>query len=182
MSHSDDDFDSVSQGGVLWEPKQKGSQKTNDLMQLQPTDKSFVVGYYIGMREIQTKGNGTSIMHSLTFDSCGDMSHLKEPVEQGSTVDFWGTQALNDSLATIEKGSFIRVKWLGKKESKSSGRPYSIWDVGVSNKIPPLSVSGGSSVSNQGNSSETSNQAQGGATETSSGFDDGNNDEDDLPF
>jgi hypothetical protein len=76
-------------------------------------------------------------------------------------------------MAKINPGSYIKVEWLGLKQSKA-GNNYHAWDIGIDRTVEPLS--GAASFSADTESVEKVEPAVSGDIES---FED---DGDDLPF
>lgn len=164
---SEDKWTSLKSSGATWEPKQTGSTKTNNLTPLEPTEKSYIVGYYVGSEEnVGPKNNST--VHKLKLETCGSKKSLisEDSIEKGDEVSIWGTGVLNDMIMkSVSPGQMIKIVWLGKKAPKSAGgNHYHTWDVLVNSSVEPIAVAGASVP-------EPVNQA--------AGMDD---DDDDLPF
>ena len=120
---SNDGFESVGKATRTWEPKQTGSTKTQDLKALEASDKSFIIGYYMGSESgIGKDGNSTA--HKLEMTKVGDESML---IGEGDSdeISLWGTGVLNNKITEalergqMVQGSLIKITWEGKKTSKT---------------------------------------------------------------
>lgn len=65
----------------------------------------------------------------------------------GQDIDVSGGKALEDKLNNITMGSYIGIKYLGKKVSKSTGNSYNDWSVMVDKGAVPYSQLGGVAAS-----------------------------------
>ena len=165
-------FESVKEKGVSWNPCTTGRKKEGTLKQLTAGKKSFLIGYLIGTR-YGAGPDGNSTIHTIKFDKAGDNSHFSEEVEKGEEVQVWGSKVLNDDMAKINPGSYIKVEWLGLKQSKA-GNNYHAWDIGIDRTVEPLS--GAASFSADTESVEKVEPAVSGDIESFG------EDGDDLPF
>ena len=164
-------FESVKEGGVTWNPCTTGRKKEGNLKQLTAGKKSFLIGYLIGTKH-GAGPEGNSTIHTIKFDKVGDKAHFSEEVEQGDEVLVWGSKVLNDDMSKINPGAYIKIDWLGLKQSKA-GNSYHSWDIGVDRSVEPLS--GATSFSADNVAEEKTEPAVAGNTES---FEDDN----DLPF
>ena len=168
-------FESVKESGVTWNPCFTGKKKDGDLKELKANDKSFLIGYFKGSKEVETQ-DGTSMIHKIQLDDAGSRKHFSGECEKGEVVSVWGTGVLNEQMASINPGAFIKIEWKGKVIAKKSGRPYHTWDVGVDRSIEPLA----------GATSFSADTVAEGAAEpaVASGAGDSleSDDNDDLPF
>jgi hypothetical protein len=155
-------FESVKEKGVSWNPCTTGRKKEGTLKQLN----------LIGTRH-GAGPDGNSTIHTVKFDKVGDASHFSAEVEKGDEVQVWGSKVLNDDMAKINPGSYIKVEWLGLKQSKA-GNNYHAWDIGIDRTVEPLS--GAASFSADTESKDKVETAVAGDIES---FED---DGDDLPF
>jgi hypothetical protein len=141
MSKDNDGFVSVSESGVIWEPKQTGNKKAGNLTPLTPNDKSWLIGYYMETETgIGAKGN--SSVHKLIFERAGDMNHFQtdEKPSKGDSVSIWGAAALDGKMAKVSQGKLVKITWLGKKMGKQGGNEYHDFDVAVNHNVEPMSV------------------------------------------
>ena len=130
-------FESVRENGTIWNPCTTGKKKDDTLKQLEANDKSFLIGYYKGAKVISgTQGDST--MHKFQLETAGSKKHFSAEVKKGEEVSVWGTGVLNEQLASINPGAFVKVEWKGKVTSKKSGNDYHTWDVGVDRSVEPL--------------------------------------------
>ncbi len=145
MSSSKDGFESVKGAEALWNPCQTGSKKTNDLVKLTAGDDSYLIGWYLGTRVIDTGNNQTSNMHEIQVKEVGDETHISGEFEANGRVDVWGSAVLDDLISKkVTPGQCILITWEGLKQSqKAGGNDYHGWDVGVNPAIEPIQVAGG---------------------------------------
>lgn len=121
-------FESVKTG-TIWNPMQDSDKKP-----LQPTDKSYLIGYYMGSEQKSAKNGDPYTLHSVRSKDVGGV----ETVEK---VSFFGTKILNDALEVMEPGSLIKVVWLGKVQPEKEGaREYHDWDILVDRTVEPMGV------------------------------------------
>jgi len=170
---SDQDFESVKQNGPIWEPKQKGNKKDNNLVALEPGKKSFIIGYYLGSQHnVGPKNNST--IHKIKMTEVGDKSHLIGE-ESSDEVSIWGTNVLDDNISKAAPGQLIKIVWEGKKAPLKGGNEYHSWDVLISKSAEPMKVS---------NTAQASNAASAPVTESTpaSAPSVDKEDDEDLPF
>lgn len=167
MSNANDGFESVkNDSSAVWEPKQTGKKKDATLKALEAGDASWIVGWYLGSKEI-SNNNGTSVVHKIKMDKVGDENHIQGEMDaETKELSIWGTGVLNDNLGKITPGQYIKVLWEGKVAPKKGSNPYHTWDVLVNTSVPALDLGGAPAVA------EKTNQA----AEIPAG------DDDDLPF
>ena len=165
-------FESVKESGTTWNPCTTGRKKEGTLKQLTAGKKSFLIGYLIGTRH-GAGPEGNSTIHTVKFDKVGDAGHFSAEVEQGDEVMVWGSKVLNEDMVKINPGAYIKVEWLGLKQSKA-GNNYHAWDIGIDRTVEPLS--GAASFSADTESKDKVETAVAGDIES---FED---DGDDLPF
>lgn len=132
-------FESVKQNGPTWEPKQTGSKKDNNLVALEPTDKSYIDGYYLGSQTGQGPENNSTV-HKIKMVGVGDKSHIIGDMEENQEVSIWGTNVLNDNISKAAPGQLVRIVWEGKKNTKTGGRSYHTWDVLIDRTAEPLAM------------------------------------------
>lgn len=153
-----DEFVSVNDFVPTWNPRSTGSKKNGDRKDLTPTEKSFIIGWYLGSREAVIE-NKKYIIHKILLNGVGDQAHLSEPLPEGEQkiYEFFGTTVVTKQLAeNVQPGQYVRIKWLGKVQAKTEGvDPYHNWDVGVSTKTEPIAVQNGIPVEYSGNSAQT---------------------------
>lgn len=155
---------------------------------LERTEKSYVIGFYLGADHIQGKEKEIRI-HKFQFEECGNPAHLSEPVEKGGEIMLWGAAALDDKLIkNVPVGVLVRVEWLGKVASKSAaGRRYHDFDVQIdkdrvltsSSTSAPMQQSSPANAA-QGAPAETAPATMGATASPANMMDKG--DDDDLPF
>jgi hypothetical protein len=131
MENFEDGFVEVKKNqGAIYEPCTR-KDDTGETVNKKATDKSWLVGYYLGMREVQTQ-SGTSNMHDFQFKACGDSGDLSQEVEEGAEVSMWGRTTLDDLLnKNVPIGTLCRVLWEGKVENKSKTRKFHSFKVAV---------------------------------------------------
>lgn len=124
-------FEPVKTNLPVWNGMSRKNEQ-GDIIPLEKTEKSVVIGYYLGMDYIQGKDKEIKI-HKLVFEECGDPAHLSEPVSKGDEIMIWGSAALDDKLVkNVPIGVLVRVEWLGKVASKAnSGQRYHNFDVQI---------------------------------------------------
>jgi len=163
-------FESVKESGVTWNPCSTGRKKEGTLKALEAGKKSYLIGYLIGTK-FGAGPEGNSTVHTVKFDKVGDVAHFSEEVEKGEEVQVWGSKVLNDDFSKINPGSYIKIEWLGLKQSKA-GNSYHSWDIGVDRSVEPLS--GATSFSADNKSADKVEPAVSASTLDES--------DDDLPF
>lgn len=103
-------------GGDFWNPRkdEQGVERIN------PTGNpaiDTIEGWYLGLEKNQGQDKNSTLYSILNENE----EILKEA---------WGTALLDEIMAKIKIGSFIRIVWLGKKQPKiKTNRPYHDWDV-----------------------------------------------------
>jgi hypothetical protein len=142
MSKDNDGFVSVSESGVIWEPKQTGNSKEGNLTPLQPDANSYLIGYYMETeRGVGPKGN--SNVHKFAFEKCGNPNHIAGEVNKGDTVSVWGTATLDGRMEKVPVGKLVKITWLGKQAAKTAGvSAYHNFDVAVNHNVEPMSFGG----------------------------------------
>lgn len=168
-------FESVKQNGPTWEPKQTGSKKENNLVSLQPTEKSYIDGYYLGCQTGQGPENNSTV-HKLKMVGIGDKNHIIGEMEESQEISIWGTNVLNDNLSKAAPGQLVRIVWEGKKNTKTGGRSYHSWDVLIDKTAEPLAM--GMPVGNTTAPAPAQPQGSVAAAPVTQEADD----DDDLPF
>lgn len=140
MSNSDlDGFESVSEQKAVWEPKQTGSKKTENLVALKADENSYIAGHYMGFEEgVGQKGNST--VHTIRVMKGASGKYMvgnpdtvsSEVTDSNTDVNIWGTGVLNSELAKAQPGELIKVTWKGKVQSKKDPElKYHTWDVAI---------------------------------------------------
>jgi len=138
-------FESTKGAGAVWEPKQKGSQKDNNLQALEAGEDSWITGYYLGAKHDVGKNN--SILHEIKLDQVGNKDHIVGEVDNSRKVGIWGTHVLDSEIAKIHIGQMIAIKWLGPKTPLKGGKQFHSWEVFVNPNVEPLNL-GSMSVNN----------------------------------
>jgi hypothetical protein len=163
-SHEDEfgGFQSVSKQNALWEPKSKGSKKNNDYERREPSDKSWIMGYYMGKKENQGPRENSTV-HTIRVIkgksgnfAVGDPSMLSQPLtEDNHDVNFWGTGILDGDINEfVQVGEAIKVTWLGRVPAKKDPeKKYNKWDLAV-NKAMTIDPFAGQSKSDEELTSE----------------------------
>jgi len=138
---NDDEWEEVGSFGASWEPKSTGSKEKGNLTLKQPSDKSWLRGYYLGCKE--NVGKNKTTVHTLKLVSVGDPADITG--EESQNVSFWGNGVIDKKIAEgVAPGMLIQVKWLGLKKSlKAGGNDYHDWELKVNKKAEPL---GGASL------------------------------------
>lgn len=142
MSASDEfeGFESVSKQNPMWEPKSKGSKKTDNFERRTASDKSWIMGYYIGRKDNQGPRNNSTVHTVRVLKgksgawAVGDMDMVNGTLSEGNCdVDFWGTGVLDGEIAeNVAVGTAIKVTWKGKVQSKKDPEKfYNAWDLAV---------------------------------------------------
>lgn len=143
-----DDFEVVNERATLWECKQTGSMKDGNLTKLQPSEKSWVMGYYLGC-DTGLGQDKRSTAHKLKVVRnsegkviVGDKSHLSgNPSETNDLISLWGSSVLDGKIAeNVQPGQMIKITWLGTKAPKKGGIPYHNWEVAINHKVAPLTT------------------------------------------
>ena len=127
-----DGFEKVEEKLPIYEPctrKDEDGEKVNK----KASDKSWIKAYYLGMREIQVKGDKTSRIHDFQFIECGNMADFngeEDKVSEGSKISMWGRTTLDDKLVTNAPiGSAVVIKWLGKQKNKTGDRTFHAFEL-----------------------------------------------------
>ena len=143
MSDQNDGFESVGDSNPMWNPRQTGSSKTNDLKILEVSDDSWATGHYLGCKTDIGKNNAT--VHSIQMTGVGNKANIDGPVDADTCkVDFWGSNVLDSKLAeNVTPGMLIRVVWQGlQPPKKAGGNSYHLWDLQVNHNVEPIAVAG----------------------------------------
>ncbi len=147
MSNTDEFVSVKQEESIFWIPSQTGSKKNGDYKSLEPTDKSYLIGYYLGVRHIETKDGKTKSIHSFKVDKVGDPSHIDGDMPDNNELSLWGSVVIDDYMSKIKPGVFCRVKFLGSKTSKL-GNSYNLWDVGYKDSVEPMNVGSQQNIGN----------------------------------
>ena len=151
------DFVDVSQFTPNWNPRSTGSNKEGNRQDLQPTEKSWIVGWYLGSRQVEINNKNYTV-HKILANRVGNPDHLAEPLPEGGQkeYEFFGTGVLNSQLAEhVQPGQYVQITWLGMTApKKAGGSNYHNWKVGVSQQTEPIQVQGGIPVGYGGNSAD----------------------------
>jgi len=126
-------FQSVKSHGEFWDPRKDAEGNVKSAA----TSADAVECYYLGCEHDQGKDNN-STLHKIL--------HLGIPPHGGAEMwmekNVWGSHVLDDQLAKISPGSFIRIQWLGLTQPKSEGgRSYHNWEVFQATDVPVLDAS-----------------------------------------
>lgn len=173
MSDQNDGFESVGDSNPMWNPRQTGSKKTNDFVELQANDKSWITGYYHGCKTGIGSNNAT--VHTIQVEKVGDRGNINGEVDKATKkVDFWGSGVLDGKIAdNITPGQMIRIVWKGLQQpKKAGGNTYHGWDLQINHNVEPIVVAGGAMPT----ATPTENVAPQASTSDSEG------DDSDLPF
>jgi len=137
--------------GKTWNPKKDENGK--DLI---AGEDSVLDGYYLSFEE--NKGKHNSTVYKIKDDD-------------GQVWSAWGSAVLDDKMAGIEPGDYVRIQWLGLQDPKNvGGSQYHGWDVFVDDDAAPF---GGSVPKAVENNAESLVSDDGGASGSV---------DDDLPF
>jgi len=185
-----DEFVDVNEFVPNWNPRSAGTNKEGNRKDLEPTDASWITGWYLGSRNITIENRGYDV-HKILASGAGNPEHLAAPMEGDTpkTYEFFGTGVLTSQLAEhVQPGQYVRIQWLGlTKPKKAGGKDYHNWKVGVSNATEPIAVQNGIPISGTSIDS-TQEMASNPAQETGDkgGVPDGEGTKvsagDDLPF
>lgn len=139
---SNDGFESVGDSNAMWNPRQTGSGKGGDLVELKVTPESWITGYYLGCKTGIGINNAT--VHHLQLQKVGNVAHLEAPLNEGDKVDLWGSTVMDGKIAdNVMPGQLIRIKWEGEQTpKKAGGKKYHGWDVAVNRTVEPISTLG----------------------------------------
>lgn len=131
-------FESVKKSGPIWECKQTGSKKENNITPLEPGDTSWIIGYYLGSEEVDnTNGNGKSTVHKIKMTKVGDEKHILGERDDSNEISIWGTGVLDDQMSRVGIGQLCKVVWEGKVAPKKGTNHYHTWDVLVDRTAEP---------------------------------------------
>ncbi len=136
---STEGWNPVNEITATWEPKQTGSTKTQNLVHLEPTPQSYLIGWYVETKE--AVGGNNSKIHKLKFHEAGNKEHVIGDLTNGY-ISVWGTGVLDDLIAkNIQPGQFIKIDWNGVQQpKKAGGKPYHGWTVSTNNSVAPIQV------------------------------------------
>lgn len=134
--HEEDEWEEVGSFGMSWEPKASGSAKDKNYKAKEPSEDSWMTGYYKSTKE--DVGINKSQVHTFKLVKVGNPDDLSG--EESSDVSVWGSGVLDKKIAEgVAPGQLVRVKWLGIKENKKpGGKPYHDFEVKVNTKAEPL--------------------------------------------
>lgn len=123
MSNANDGFVEVNEKNPIYEPciykNEQGDTVTKTV-----SDNSYMVGYYLGMKEIQVKGKN-SIIHEFQLKMVGNEADLSEPAKEGDRISMWGRLTLNELLIKhVAIGVLCEIRWTGKIKAKSGDSAY----------------------------------------------------------
>lgn len=141
MSNENDGFESVGDSNPMWNPKQTGSNKTNDFKKLQADDKSWATGYYLGNKP--NVGENNSMVHTIKMTGVGSKAHVDGDIDPNTCkVDFWGSNVLDSKIIeNITPGMMIRIVWQGlQAPKKAGGKEYHGWDLQINHSVEPMAV------------------------------------------
>ena len=119
----------------MWNPCTY-KDEDGEVVQKKPSEKSFIVGYYLGMEIFSGKDGKQITKHKLQFKKVGikDDIELKDEVEfpeEGDVVELWGKTALDETLTkNIAEGQLVMITWNGRVKSKRNpSMKYHSFDV-----------------------------------------------------
>ena len=147
MSDETNEWESTSASGNVWnvtkdengDPKEVGTVGT-------PED--ILDGYYVGLKE--NVGQNSSNVYSIRK-------------KDGEVMEVWGCKSLNDEMAKVRFGQFIRIQWHGKlltkagalvsPKQRTSLHSFHKYEVFISKKVEPTTdLKGLSATSSAGTS------------------------------
>jgi hypothetical protein len=179
MSNTNDGFQEVvNKKNPMWDCCTM-KNADGETIPREKTDKSFMVGYYLGM-EIRTGKNSKEFtIHNFKLKTVGDTEHLSEAVEPGGDVSCWGKTTLDEMLTkNVPIGTLCKIVWEGKVASKANaGQKYHVFKVFV-NANETLS---GADLPTAKEEVKTAPAPQQMATATANASSD-LDDDDDMPF
>lgn len=133
MSNANDGFEEVvNKMNPMWDCcTMKNADK--ETIPREKTDKSFLVGYYLGMEVRTGKNSKEFTVHNFKLKSVGNPEHLSEPVEVGGDVSCWGKAQLDEMLTkNVPIGTLCKIVWEGKVASQTNpGQKYHVFKVFV---------------------------------------------------
>ena len=150
---------------------------------LAASDKTFIIGYYVGAREQEFDGKST-IIHTIKITEVGNEKQLKvndgETVKKFDDVDFFGSAMSNDILSKVEKGTLIRIMWTGKEAvKKNPSKSYNVFEIGADASAEKFNFGTGQVGGETVAAPSTEAPSQGITSDDAS--DDWDNDDDDFP-
>lgn len=156
MNGPNANFESTSDFLPGWNCITSGASKTNDLVWHDPSDESWITGYYISSREVTIKDR-QYIKHKIRATHCGNPAHINGDAplnpEAGTDIEILSTGVLNNKIDEhVQPGQYIRIQWLGKQKTKDGKNEYHNWDLGVATDVEPLRIQNGVVVSDMGSS------------------------------
>jgi hypothetical protein len=178
MSNENDGFESVGDSNPMWNPRQTGSSKTNDYVELKADDKSWATGYYLGCKTGIGENNAT--VHTIKMSGVGNKAHINGTVDPSTLkVDLWGSNVLDGKIAeNIMPGMMIRIVWQGlQAPKKAGGKNYHGWDLQVNNTVEPMVVAASTMPTQAPNTNPVGNTDPAPAAAATDAAED-----DDLPF
>lgn len=126
---TENEWESTKGDGAIWNPTK--DEEGNAKQEAEAED--ILDGYYIAIKH--DVGPNDATLHTLE-------------TAEGEKISVWGTKALNDELAKVRFGQFIRIQWLGKKLTKAGAakKPnqrgtkdsFHAWEVFISKKVKPM--------------------------------------------
>lgn len=161
----------------FWNPtKDKDGNKRTEA-----TEQDFIEGIYRGSRVTTTK-NGESTLHQISAEQVGTPDGV-EGYDEGEEplYEFWGTQLINDDLASIPKGTPIFIQWQGLAQpKKEGGRPYHSWNI----EYDPTALEGDPNEAPQEGSEPAKGEPAQEVSQEAQSEEKGSSEEDDdyLPF
>ncbi|MFN5417673.1 MAG: hypothetical protein ACK5B9_11500 [Flavobacteriia bacterium] len=181
MAEVNDGFEVVeNKMNPMWDPCTM-KNADGETIPREKTDKSFMIGYYLGM-EVRTGKNAKEFtVHNFKLKAVGDKSHLSEEVKEGDNISCWGKTQLDELLVkNVAVGTLCKIQWDGKIASKANpGQKYHTFTV-LQNKNETLSLDNIPAPSVQQETKPAAQPQQMAAQTTGSSSD--LDDEDDVPF
>ena len=154
------EFTSVK-GGDIWDPtKGPAGADGKATVRTEANEKDFIIGWFLGYEEGQGRDKNSRI-------------YRIQP-DEGDQKSVWGCMILDEQMDKITIGSYVMIKWLGKKQPKTAtGRPYQDYEVLVNyNKgLHPSAGAAGKGaaamgVTSTGQNAQAAQQGTGAATAT----------------
>lgn len=124
-----------------WNCRSTGSKKEKTFKELKATEKSFIIGYYQGSRQVKNDKNPNQphILHKIIATEIGDKSHSPAlENKEGEIREFFGTTVINKKLAEkCQAGQLVKIQWMGKVQPKEGSEPYHDWKLFIDESAAP---------------------------------------------
>ena len=168
----------------------KPSKKEKNLYKQEPSENSWIIGWYLGFRKFTAKEGGDEYtVHKIKAYEIGDDSTASgEITKEGTSIEFFGSGVLDRMLLeNITPGQPIRVKWLGiVPASDKVKRAYHNWGVDVDTETEPITVKNGIIIqdgqSSNNDIADTQQEMPAGQAVPENAADTTAEGDDDLPF